>query len=362
MARLLGQSLTEGALGMSAGLIYPPSAYGDVDELAHLCGVLGEHDAVFVVHIRSESDHALAALNEVYEACRRGGCRLHVSHLKLAGRRNWGDAPQVLEFLDRSLAAGVETTADQYPYAAGSTMLGAILPPWAHAGGADHVVARLRDPAQRARLRSDMLAPPPHDWDNFWSWGGPEGIVIADIPSGRRAEWVGRDLAAVAGDEARDPLDLALDLLAEENLGVGMISFSQSEEVVDLFAADPRVCGCTDGLLGGKPHPRAYGAFPRILSRYVREGTMTVGTAARKLSGLPAAIFGMKERGLIHPGCHADLTAVDLDRVRDRATYRDPVAYPEGIPMVWVGGGLAVSDGKPTGARGGRVLRGIDRA
>jgi len=362
MARLLEQGLDEGACGMSAGLIYPPSAYGDVDELARLCAVLAGRDAVFVVHIRSESDRVLAALDEVHEACRRGGCRLHVSHLKLGGSRNWGEVGRVLEFLDRSQAAGVETTADQYPYAAGSTMLGAILPLWAHAGGVDRVVARLRDPGERARLRADILAPPPHDWDNFWSCAGPGGIVIADVPSGRRPEWVGRDFAAVAGEIAADPLDTAFDLLADERLGVGMISFSQSEDVVDRFARDPRVCGCTDALLGGKPHPRAYGAFPRILSRYVREGDMTPGAAARKLAGLPAAVFGLEDRGLVRAGCHADLTAVDLTRVRDRATFEEPAVPPEGIPFVWVGGTLAVRDGRPTGAREGRVLRGVARS
>src|SRR6185436_7583361 len=186
--------------------------------------------------------------------------------------------------LDQARSEGLRLTADQYPYAAGSTLLGAILPPWAHDGGSAATLARLGDASTRARLRATMSEPGPADWDNFWGWSGPEGILVADIPSGRHPEWLGKTLAGVAAARGQDPFDAAFDLLLEERMGVAMVSFSQDEAVVERFLALPWACVCTDRLLGGRPHPRAYGTYPRVLGRYVRERkTLSLEEAVRKM-------------------------------------------------------------------------------
>jgi len=251
----------------------------------------------------------------------------------------------------KAQAEGVRLTADQYPYVAGSTMLGAILPPWAHAGGAEATLARLRSPDDRSRMRDAMLDRSRSRWDNFWKWSGPEGILISDIASGRRAEYVGKSLkeAACIRQRASDGVseeaaaEFAFDLLAEERMGVGMISFSQSEDVVRKIICEPYVNVCTDGLLGGKPHPRAYGTYPRILGRYVREQNLiTLEEAVRKMSALAADTFQLKGYGRLEAGCRANLVVFDAERVIDRATFEDSRQYPAGIHYVIVGGKLMV--------------------
>ncbi len=271
MQALLRQALAEGGCGMSTGLIYPPCCYADTAELVALGRVLAEARRPLVVHMRSESDRIREAVQEMLGVARESGCRVHISHLKLAGRNNWGRVDELVGWVEGAQADGLRITADQYPYVAGSTLLGAILPPWAHDGGTEATLARLREPASRARMREAMAHPGPADWDNFWSWSGPEGIVVADVPSGRRPEWLGKNLADVARRRGQDPFEAAFDLLLEERMGVAMISFSQDDAVVERIFRRPWVNACTDGLLGGRPHPRAYGTYPRILGRYVRE-------------------------------------------------------------------------------------------
>ena len=237
-------------------------------------------------------------------------------------------------------------------------MLGAILPPWAHDGGTEATLAHLSDPASRARLRAQMTDPAPCDWDNFWRWHGPDGIVIADIPSGRHPEWLGLRLTEVAQAWGKDPLEAALDLLLEERLGVAMISFSQDEAVVERLLALGFVNACTDGLLGGRPHPRAYGTYPRLLGRYVRERrTVSLEEMVRKMTSQAAAALGFRETGLVKEGFRANLVVFDPATVADRATFEDSVQYPVGIRDVVVGGALAVRDGELTGVRTGKMVR-----
>jgi len=232
-------------------------------------------------------------------------------------------------------------------------MLGAILPPWAHAGGVESTLARLANPDERGRMRSAMLDRSQSDWDNFWKWSGPEGIIIADIPSGLHPEYVGKSLTDAARLRAgREGLaeeavaEFALDLLREERMGIGMISFSQSEEVVQKIMREPYVNTCTDGLLGGRPHPRAYGTFPRILGRYTRDlGVLTLEDAVRKMSGLAARTLGLPEFGRIDPGARANLVAFNAERVSDQATFEDSKQYPVGIEHVIVEGRPMVAQG-----------------
>src|SRR5262245_16819259 len=240
MQDLIRQSMREGALGMSTGLIYPPCCFADTAELIDLCKAVAEFDGVFVAHMRSESDYLEDAVAEMITIAKRSGVRVHISHFKVAGRENWPIIDGVLEMVDIARAEGLRLTADQYPYIASSTMLGAILPPWAHAGGVDETLARLASAAERGQMRDAMLSRERSQWDNFWKWSGPEGIIVSDVPSGLHSEYVGKSLAEAAALAQRSDnsvreqaaADFATDLLGEERMGVGMISFSQSEEVV----------------------------------------------------------------------------------------------------------------------------------
>lgn len=353
MEHLLAESLEAGAIGLSTGLIYPPCCYAPTEELIALGRVLARYDRPVVVHLRSESDYLMEAVEEMLGVGRESGCRVHISHLKIAGRRNWPLAEKLLAALD---TPGVRVTADQYPYTAGSTMMGAILPPWAHAGGFEQTVARLGDPGERARLRADMLAEPPHTWDNFWSWAGAEGIFVSDIPSGQNPHWIGKSLAEAAG--GADPLDFALDLLRDERMGVGMIAFSQGDEVVRTLMAHPKVNGCTDGLLGGKPHPRAYGAFARILRLNREHGLVPLPEMVRKLTSQAAAAMTLSDRGTLRPGAPADVVVFDPETVSDTATYAEPRQHPTGMPHVVVNGVPVVRSDEATGTRPGAVVRG----
>jgi N-acyl-D-amino-acid deacylase len=358
MQHLLRAALDQGACGMSTGLIYPPCCYGDTAELVALGEVLAAARRPLVVHMRSESDRILEAVAEMAGVARASGCAVHISHLKVAGRRNWGDAGTVVRALEAARAEGLRLTADQYPYAAGSTLLGAILPPWAHDGGSDATLGRLRDPAARGRMRTAMSDPGPADWDNFWGWSGPEGILVADIPSGRHPEWLGKTLAEVAGLRGQDPFETAFDLLLEERMGVAMVSFSQDEAVVERFLRLPYANVCTDGLLGGRPHPRAYGTYPRILGLYVREkGTLTLEEAVRKMTSQAALAFGFEGTGLVREGFRANLVVFDPRTVADRATFEAPLQFPVGVRDVIVGGAPALRGGEPTGARGGKIVK-----
>ncbi|HSE36658.1 MAG TPA: D-aminoacylase [Blastocatellia bacterium] len=369
MQDLIRQSMCEGALGMSTGLIYPPCCFADTAELIELCKTVAEFDGVFVAHMRSESDYLEDAVAEIIEVGKHAGVRVHISHFKVAGRENWPVIDGVLEMVRIARAEGMRLTADQYPYIAGSTMLGAILPPWAHAGGVEATLERLASAEERGRIRNAMLDRSRSEWDNFWKWSGPEGIIVSDVPSGRRPEIIGQNLAEASAMQAGDLVgeetaaEFALDLLAEERMGVGMISFSQSEDVVQTIMREPYVNVCTDGLLGGKPHPRAYGTYPRMLGRYVRElGVLTIEEAVRKMSGLAAETFRLERYGRVEQGAQANLVVFDPQRVIDRATFEDSREFPEGIEHVIVEGELMIRYGEQTGLGSGVVVRSKDQA
>jgi N-acyl-D-amino-acid deacylase len=368
MRQSIRQGMREGAVGLSTGLIYPPCCFADIAELIELCRTVAEEDGIFVAHMRSESDYLEDAVAEMIEVGKQSGVRVHISHFKAAGRENWATIDGVLEMVRRAQAGGIILTADQYPYVAGSTMLGAILPPWAHAGGVEATLERLVSSEERGRMQREMLDRSRSEWDNFWKWSGPEGIVISDIASGRHPEFLGKNLVQAASlKHEEDRLSeeavagFAFDLLAEERMGVGMISFSQSEEVVRKIMREPYVNVCTDGLLSGKPHPRAYGTYPRILGRYVREqGWLTLEEAVRKMSGLSAETFQLYGYGRIEAGARANLVVFDPERVIDRATFEDSKQYPVGIEYVIVEGRLTIRGERQTEPGGGVAVLNLD--
>lgn len=356
MVAVVEQGIDEGALGMSTGLIYPPCCYAATDELVALCSAVARKDGVFVVHIRSESDRILAAIDEMLDVTRRSGVHLHLSHFKIAGRRNWPLVEKLVERVEAARTEGLRITADQYPYVAGSTMFGAILPPWAHSGGVEATLQRLAAREERARMRAAMQHEGENEWDNFWAWTGPEGIVLSDVPSGKRPELVGKTVAEAAAAAQQDPLDFALDLLLSERMGVSMISFSQTEEVVRRLMQLPWVNGCTDGLLGGRPHPRAYGTYPRLLGRYVSEA-LPLEEMVRKVTSQAADAMHLPDRGRVAVGQIADVVAFDAAAVMDRSTFAEPEQYPVGIEHVIVAGEPVVKGGAMTGALPGRAVR-----
>ncbi len=365
MQALIHQSMREGALGLSTGLIYPPCCFADTAELIELARAVAEFDGIFVAHMRSESDYLADSVAEMIEIGKASGVRVHISHFKVAGRENWSVIDGVIETIDRAQTEGLRLTADQYPYIAGSTMMGAILPPWAHAGGVEATLGRLASAVERGRMRHAMRDRSPSHWDNFWKWSGPEGIVVSDIPSGRHPEWVGKSVAEAAalanGADAvseETACEFAFDLLADERMGVGMISFSQSEDVVRKIMREPYVNVCTDGLLGGKPHPRAYGTYPRILGRYVREqNLLTLEQAVRKMSGLAAETFQLERYGVIADGMQANFVVFDQQRVLDLATFEDSKQYPEGIEHVILEGQQVIRYGEPYLSGSGIAVR-----
>src|SRR5215475_8767321 len=350
MQELIRQATREGAFGLSTGLIYPPCCFADTAELVELGRAVAEFDGIFVAHIRSESDYVEDAVAEMIEVGHRSGARVHISHFKVAGRENWARLDGVLEMIHRAQAEGARLTADQYPYVAGSTMLGAILPPWTHAGGIEETLMRMASASEREKMRAAMLDRSRSRWDNFWKWSGPEGIVISDISSGNHPELIGKNLSQAASFSKgvdhmpeEEAAEFAFDLLLSERMGVGMISFSQSEEVVRRIMREPYVNVCTAGLLGGKPHPRAYGTYPRILGHYARElGILTLEEAVRKMSGLAAETFRLPRHGRIEEGARANLVVFNPHQVIDRATFDNSRQYPKGVEYVIVGGNLAV--------------------
>ncbi|MBP6819991.1 MAG: D-aminoacylase [Acidobacteria bacterium] len=354
MQQLIRQSMREGALGLSTGLIYPPCCFADTSELIELCRAVAEFDGIFVSHMRSESDYIEDAIAEMIEVGKQSGVRVHISHFKIAGRENWSRIDGVLAMIEQAQREGVRLTADQYPYVAGSTMLGAILPPWAHAGGIEETLKRLANADERGKMRAAMLDRSRSEWDNFWKWSGPEGIVIPDIPSGNHPEFVGKSLSQAASLKIQvdqvsevEAADFALDILLAERMGVGMISFSQSEDVVCKIMQQPYVNVCTDGLLGGKPHPRAYGTYPRILGRYSREqNLLSLPEAVRKMSGLAAETFQLRHHGKIQDGFQANIVVFSPNQVIDCATFEDSKQFPKGIEHVIVEGQLAIRYGE----------------
>ena len=355
MKRLAARSMEEGARGISTGLIYPPSQYQTVKEVVEIAKVVRDYDGIYDVHLRSEGNRLLQAMEEVIEIGRQSGIPVLITHFKVTGRKNWGQSEKALKVLENARREGVEITIAQYPYTAGSTMLHAVIPPWFHKEGPERLIRMLRE--ERETIKKDIRERT--DWENFVGNNGWENIVVSSVETEANKKFEGKsipEIAAMRGSD--DPADAALDLLAEEELAVGMITFSQNEKDVLNIMRHPSVSFITDGLLGGKPHPRVYGAFPRILGRYVREqGILSLEEAVRKMTSLPAEKLRLKKKGRIAEGYDADITLFNFNTVLDNATYADPRRFPSGIDWVIVNGRVVVESGHYTKATPGRTIR-----
>jgi N-acyl-D-amino-acid deacylase len=359
VSNALDTAIAAGAFALSTGMIYPPSAYGRDDELEALGEVLASRDGFMVSHVWNESDKVVDSIDRFIRLCERAGCQPHISHMKVAGEENWGASTAILDIFDEANDRGVHVTFDQYPWTAGNTMLSALLPPWARAGEAEAVLERLRDPDARERIRHDIETDGSGDWENLAGAAGTwENILVTDTGSGQ-AE--GETIAAVAAARGTEPVDVLCSLLVEEALDVTMADFVMDDQDIERFLADPRGTLCTDGIFGGKPHPRAVATYPRVLERYVREReTIPLELAVYKAAGHPADVLGLPDRGRIREGYIADLVIFDPDQVRANATYDDPMQLSDGIDHVLVDGEFVVENGEPTGARPGSVLRSVE--
>ncbi|HEX8181934.1 MAG TPA: D-aminoacylase [Pyrinomonadaceae bacterium] len=367
MRRLVAEAMQQGALGLSTSLQYVPARFAQTDEIVELAKVARRYGGIYATHQRSEANALDSSLAEVFEIARRARIPVEIWHLKTAYRQNWGRMPEVLRRIAAARAAGLDVSADVYPYTAASTSLTACLPPWALEGGTQQTLARLRDPATRARLKRE-IATDTKEWENIYlGSGGAQGVLIGSVVNRALEQWQGKRLSEIAAAEGKDPLDALFDFIIADEAQTGAIYFMMSEDDLRAALKAPFIHICTDSgarattgpLAGSKSHPRGWGTYPRILARYVRdEHLLTLEQAIQRMTGSSAARVGLRDRGLIRAGLFADLTIFDPARVRDRATFAEPNQYAEGIEYVVVNGQLEVDKGERTATNAGRVLRG----
>ncbi|MBM4329717.1 MAG: D-aminoacylase [Deltaproteobacteria bacterium] len=358
MKRLLAQALEEGGCGFSTGLIYPPGIYADRIEMVELCKITASYGGFFVVHMRNEGDLVLEAMQEVIGICLEAGCPLHISHLKVAGKRNWGKAGEALGLIEEARNKGLDVTFDQYPYLAGSTMLDAVIPPRFHSGGTAKLLERLKNPAVREEIRQAQENIKPERWDNWVDSCGWDGIMVNSVKSADNRFAEGKTITQIAQDLGKPPLDAVCDLLIAEENAVTMTLFYGCEEDVKEIMRSEYMALCSDGIVGGKPHPRVYGTCARFLGKYVREEkVLSLPQAIKRMTSFPAQRLGLQDRGLLREGMIGDIAIFNPDTIIDKGTYAEPNQYPQGIEYVIVGGQIAVEKGKITSVRAGRVLR-----
>jgi dihydroorotase/N-acyl-D-amino-acid deacylase len=367
MKKLIAEAMQDGALGVSTSLQYVPARFAKTDEIVELAKVAHQYGGIYITHQRSEANAIDDSMKEVFAIARRANIPAEIWHFKTAYKKNWGRMPEMLRRIETARRQGLKITADVYPYVAGSTSLSACLPPWALEGGTDKMVARLGDAETRKRLKWE-ISNDAKDWENIYlGSGGPGGILIGAVVNRELESWQGKRLAEIAAAQNKDPLDALFDFIIADHGQTGAIFFMMQESDMQAALRSPLVSICTDSaaraadgpLAGSKSHPRGWGTYPRILGKYVRdEKLMPLELAIHKMTGLPAANVGLKERGLIREGYFADVTIFDPTTVIDRATFDDPNQYPAGINYVIVNGQIEVDNGKRTAALAGRPLRG----
>jgi dihydroorotase/N-acyl-D-amino-acid deacylase len=367
MVALVDTAMQQGALGLSTSLVYAPAIYAPTEELIALAQAARRQGGVYASHIRNEGSGIDAALDEAFRIGREANIPVEIWHLKTAGQPNWGRMPRVLARIDSARAAGLDVTADQYPYTRSATSLDASIPQWAHSGGTDSLLARLQDPATRARIRTEMLGVTAGAENFYRGAGGADGILIVGTFEDSLRYLQGKTLAAVARMRGTDPVDALFDVVIADRSRTGAVYSSMNEGDVQAALKHWWVAVNTDagGVAPDGPfaaqstHPRAYGSFTRILGRYVREQRlMTLEYAVRKMTSLAAQRVGLADRGLVRPGMYADITVFDPQTVIDRATFEQPHLPSVGIAYVFVNGQAVLRRGKMTDARPGRGLRG----
>jgi len=366
MRLILAQAMGEGAFGMSTGLIYPPGCYAGTEEIVELCKGVAGFGGLYSSHIRGEEIQLLESVEEAIEIGEKARVSVEISHHKAAGKRNWGKVRKSLKMIEEARSRGVDVTCDVYPYTAGSFGLDSVLPPHAHEGGVEKLVERLRNLEIREKLKGEMMKGV-GEWHSMAEVVGWENIMIAYCKG--HPEYEGKMISEIAKEKNLDSFDFVFDLIVEETASVSVVLFSMSKDDVYTVLKSPfsmvgsdSSARATYGILSvGKPHPRAYGTFPRVLGRYVREEKMLMlQEAVRKMTSFAAQKLGLKDRGLIREGMWADITIFKPDKVMDKATFADPHQYPEGIEYVMVNGKIVIEKGEHTKETPGKVLRRSD--
>lgn len=358
IADLVTEGLEDGALGFSTGLIYTPCTYADTHEVQELASRLGPYGRPFIAHIRSEGRWIWDALDEFVDIGDEEKIPLHLSHFKLAGQMQQGKVDLATTFIEIARERGVDFTAEQYPYTAGSTMLSAVLPPWVHADGPDRMLEYLQDKDTRERIVRDVEGWRVEGWENIGSLAGWENVVITNVKSETNEHCEGMNVREIATERDVEPVNAICDLLVEEKLSVSISLHMMNEDDVQDILSYEHVCVGTDGLFGGKPHPRVYGSYPRILGHYVREeNLLSIEEAVRKMTSLPARTMGLDRKGVLRTGMDADLVIFNPATVNTQATFENPRRYPKGIEHVIVNGELAVRDSEITERLPGQAVR-----
>ena len=373
MQKIVAAAMDQGVFGVSSGLIYPPNAYATVAELGEVSKAA--QGGLYASHVRYDGGKLREGIEEAIAIGERAGIPVHVFHIKVTGQKNFGRMKEVIEIVEAARQRGIRVTADQYPYVASSTSLTATIPPWAQDGGTDRLIARLKDPRERARIRREMENTNPSWESRYQSAGTWQNVQLAAIGRTRggtsdavspNRKYEGKRVAEAAKEAGKDPFDFVFDLLIEERGSVGCVYFIIDETDLALAMQQPWVAVGSDGsalaidgpLRAGVPHPRNFGTFPRVLGRYVRDlKVIPLEEAVRKMTSLPASILGLTDRGAIKPGQWADLVIFDPATVADKATFENPFQYPVGIDTVIVNGTVVLDEGKHTNARPGKVLR-----
>jgi len=371
MRELVRQAMREGATGVSTSLEYAPAPYARTEELIALASEASKFGGIYATHMRNEGDAVLAGIDEALRIGREAHIPVEIWHIKVAGKSNWGRMPEVVAKINAARSQGMDVTADTYAYTAWFNGFSAFIPPWAHDGGDAKLIERLKDPAMRARIRKDMMTPS-SDWDNEWQeTPGPEAILIGVVHNPKLRSLQGKTLAEVTKIEDKDPMDELFDLLIEDGAFTEVAVFGMSEPDVSLVLQQPWVSidndssgASPEGILGQEhPHPRAYGTFPRILRKYVREEQkLTLEDAIRKFCALPAQRMRLTDRGVLKAGMWADVVVFDPATIRDLATFENPNQLAQGMEYVLVNGVAVIDQGKMTGALPGKVLRGAGYA
>jgi N-acyl-D-amino-acid deacylase len=367
MRELVRKEMEAGALGIGTSLIYPPAFYAKTEELIELCKVAAKFQGKYISHMRSEGNRLLEALDELIRISREAGIPAEVYHIKAAGQPNWGKIDDLLSRIEAAQKEGLKITADMYTYTAGGTGLDACLPPWTEDGGYPALFKRLRDPATREKIKAQVQTPS-DDWENMYlAAGGPEHILLGQFKSKTLKPLTGKTLAEVAKMRGKEPIDTAMDLIAEDESRIGTIYFMISEENIKKELAKPWISFGSDEasqapegvFLKSNPHPRAYGNFARVLGKYVRdEKVLPMSDAIHRLSGLPATNLGLDHRGFLKEGMFADVVVFDPATIADHATFEKPHQYATGVKHVFVNGVQVIKDGEHTGAKPGRALWG----
>jgi len=368
MKALVRDAMEQGAVGLSTSLQYAPAPYAKTEELIALAREAAKYGGVYATHMRSEAGAVLEALDEAIRIGREAGIPVEIWHLKAAGKRNWGRMTDIVAKIEQARRDGVDVTADTYGYTAWFNSFSAFIPPWAHDGGDEKLIERLKDPAVRARIRADMLKADDASWDNEWQEiPGPESVLIGAVQNADLKSIQGRTLAEVAAAWKMDPIDALCEILVRDRAFTYVAVFGMSEPDVALAVAQPWVAFNNDsqgtsptGPLGQEhPHPRAYGTFPRVIRKYVREDRLlTLEEAVRKMTALPAQKMRLADRGVVKAGLWADLVVFDPATLTDKATFAEPNQLSVGMDYVLVNGVAVIAGGRATGARPGKVLKG----